>query len=142
MKRNVVMERVYPFTPEQVWAALADSRALSEWLMENDFQPYVGHRFQFRTNPQWGFDGIVRCEVIAVDKPRRLAYTWQGGPMKKPTTVTWTLRPVPEGTHLRLEHTGFEGLAGVSFSLLLGSGWGRLLREVLPKYIERHATQP
>src|SRR5262245_16211430 len=98
MKRNVVMERVYPFSPEQVWEALADSRALSEWLMENDFQPYVGHRFQFRTNPQWGFDGIVHCEVITVDKPRRLAYTWQGGPMKKPTTVTWTLRPVSKGT--------------------------------------------
>lgn len=142
MKRNVVMERVYPFPPEQVWEALADSRALSEWLMENDFQPYVGHHFQFRTNPQWGFDGIVHCEVITVDRPRRLAYTWQGGPMKKPTTVTWTLRPVSEGTQLRLEHTGFEGLAGISLSFLLGSGWGRLLREVLPKVIEKRATQP
>ena len=87
MKRNVIMERVYPFPPEQVWEALADSRALSEWLMENDFQPYVGHRFQFRTNPQWGFDGSVHCEVITVDRPRRLAYTWQGGPMKK--KVLW-----------------------------------------------------
>jgi len=141
MKRNIVMERIYPYPPEQVWAALADSQALSEWLMENDFQPYVGHHFQFRTSPSWGFDGIVHCEVIAVEKPHRLAYTWQGGPMKKPTTVTWTLQPTPEGTRLKLEHTGFEGAAGMALSFLLGSGWGRLLREVLPKYIEKRVTR-
>jgi len=141
MRRNIVIERVYPYPPEQVWEALADGQVLSEWLMETDFQPYVGHHFQFRTKPSWGFDGIVHCEVIAVDKPRRLAYTWQGGPMKKPTTVTWTLQPIPEGTRLRLEHTGFEGLAGISVSFLLGSGWGRLLREVLPRYIEKQVAQ-
>ncbi len=141
MRRNLVLERVYPYSPEQVWEALADGQALSEWLMETDFQPYVGHRFEFRTKPSWGFDGIVRCEVIAVDKPRRLAYTWQGGLMKKPTTVTWTLQPVEAGTRLKLEHTGFEGLVGVSLSVLLGSGWGRLLGEVLPRYIDKRAAQ-
>jgi uncharacterized protein YndB with AHSA1/START domain len=141
MRRNLVLERIYPYPPEQVWDALADGKALSEWLMETDFQPYVGHRFQFRTKPSWGFDGIVYCEVISVERPRTLAYTWQGGPMKKPTIVTWTLQPIPEGTRLRLEHTGFEGLAGISVSFLLGSGWGRLLREALPHNIEKQVAQ-
>ena len=29
------------------------------WLMDNDFEPVVGHRFTFRTEPTRGFDGIV-----------------------------------------------------------------------------------
>lgn len=135
MRRNLTYERVYPYTPEQVWAALTDPAALAEWLMENDFQPRVGHRFTFRTRTAPGFDGIVYCEVTAVDKPRRLAYTWQGGPMKQPTNVIWTLEPVAEGTRLRLEHSGFEGLAGIAISFLLGSGWGSMLRTTLPDYL-------
>lgn len=101
MTRNLAFERIYPHPPERIWLAIADRRALAAWLMENDFEPRVGHRFQFRTRPRPGFDGVIDCEVIEVDEPRRLAYTWQGGWMRRPTTVTWTLEPVPEGTRLR-----------------------------------------
>jgi uncharacterized protein YndB with AHSA1/START domain len=128
MKRNLKFERFYPYPPDAVWQAIADPRALSEWMMETDFQPYVGHRFKFRTDPAPGFDGIVNCEVIAVEKPRRLAYTWQGGWMKAPTTVTWTLMPQDNGTLLRLEHNGFEGVGGIALSFILGTGWKRMLR--------------
>ncbi len=139
MKHNIVLERTYPYSPEQVWAALTDPDALSEWLMDSDFQPFVGHKFQFRTEPGPGFDGVVNCEVIDVGRPHRLAYTWQGGPMKTPTTVTWTLEPLDNGTHLRLEHTGFEGLAGVVVSFILGPGWRKGLRDKLPAYLEHTA---
>ena len=137
MKRDLAFERIYPYTPEQVWAALTDPDALAEWLMESDFQPFVGHKFQFRTEPGPGFDGIVNCEVIEVERPYRLAYTWQGGPMKKPTTVTWTLDAIDGGTRLRLEHTGFEGLAGVAVSFILGPGWRKGLCDRLPAYLEQ-----
>jgi hypothetical protein len=35
--------------------------------MPNDFEPRVGHRFTFRTDPvpAHGFDGIVRCVETA-----------------------------------------------------------------------------
>ena len=135
MKRNIVLQEDYPYPPERVWAALTNSDALAAWLMENDFQPYVGHRFQFRTHASPGFDGMVDCEVITVDKPHKLAYTWQGGPMKKPTVVTWTLEPIPQGTRLQLEHTGFEGLVGIGISYLLGRGWRKGLRVWLPDLI-------
>ncbi len=137
VRRDVVIEEDYPYSPDVMWAALTDPAALNEWLMENDFQPYVGHRFTFRTAPAPGFDGIVRCEVTVVDKPNRLVYTWQGGPMKQPTTVTWTLTPIAEGTRLRLAHTGFEGIVGVGLSVLLGSGWRRMLAKRLQVAIER-----
>jgi uncharacterized protein YndB with AHSA1/START domain len=57
MRRDVILERVYPHPPQAVWKALTDPKALSVWLMENDFQPRVGHRFRFRTKPRPGFDG-------------------------------------------------------------------------------------
>ena len=134
MRRDLTFEVVYPYPPERVWRALADPRALAEWLMENDFEPRVGHRFRFRTNPAPGFDGIVHCEVLEVDPPRRLSYSWRGGPID--TVVTWTLEPVPEGTRLRLEHKGFRGLRGLMVSFILGGGWKKkLLREKLPRYL-------
>jgi len=133
MSRNLHFVRIYPHPPTRVWQALTDPKALTEWLMENDFEPIVGHRFCFRTKPMPGFDGVVRCEVVEIDAPRRLVYTWQGGGMRQSTLVTWTLEEIAEGTRLRLEHTGFEGLGGLTASFILGLGWPRLLRWALPR---------
>jgi uncharacterized protein YndB with AHSA1/START domain len=49
MKRNVRIERFYPFPPERVFQSLTDPALLTQWLMENDFQPRLGHKFQFRS---------------------------------------------------------------------------------------------
>jgi uncharacterized protein YndB with AHSA1/START domain len=133
---EIVFEVTYHHAPERVWNALTDSAALAAWLMPNDFAPHVGHHFTFRTQPQLGFDGIVRCEVLEVDAPRRLVYSWQGGPLRQPTTVIWTLRAVPEGTHLRLEHAGFTGMSGAVVRRLLGRGWRGLLRQSLPGQLQ------
>jgi uncharacterized protein YndB with AHSA1/START domain len=56
----------FPHPPEKVRRALTDPELLASWLMRNDFEPRVGHRFAFRTDPvpAHGFDGIVRCEVL------------------------------------------------------------------------------
>jgi len=103
--------------------------------MENDFEPAVGHKFRFRTKPQPGFDGIVKCDVLEVVEPIRLSYSWQGGAMRRPTIVTWTLQEVGTGTRLQLAHTGFEGLNGLWISALLGAGWKRILRQRLAAYL-------
>ncbi|WTJ96518.1 SRPBCC domain-containing protein [Streptomyces sp. NBC_01537] len=73
---------------------------MARWLMPNDFQPVVGHRFTFRTEPrpQQGFDGIVHCEVLELAPQRRLRIAWRGGRLD--TTVTWTLEPEGRGTRL------------------------------------------
>ena len=137
MKRDLAFEVVYPHPVERVWRALTDRAALAEWLMANDFEPRVGHRFQFRTRPSLSFDGIVRCEVVALEAPRHLAYTWQGGPLRRPTLVAFTLEPLPAGTRLRLEHTGYEGPAGLFISEILGRGWRGLLRRKLARVLAR-----
>jgi uncharacterized protein YndB with AHSA1/START domain len=45
--RSLVIEREIPQPPEKIWRALTQSPLIEEWLMKNDFQPVVGHRFNF-----------------------------------------------------------------------------------------------
>lgn len=140
MKRAVRLERFYEATPERVFRALTDPAAMGLWLMENDFQPVLGHKFQFRSKPQGGWDGVTHCEVVELDPPRRVAYTWtgkntDGSPSLAHTLVRWTLSPEGAGTRLVLEHEGFEGFGEVMVSFILGSGWKKMLATRLPAVI-------
>jgi uncharacterized protein YndB with AHSA1/START domain len=131
----------YPYPPELVWEALTDPDAIREWLMDNDFKPVVGHEFTLRMPPKPGFDGVIRCRVLRVEPPRELVYTWTGGWVKQPTTVTWKLTPTGDGTRLELEHDGLDqGIAGRILSWMLGSGWGRMLRRQLPAALAAKAV--
>ncbi len=111
MLRDLKLDVFYPYSPEQVWRAITNRRALAAWLMDNDFEPRVGHKFRFEPDPQQGVEDTIYCEVIELDEPKSLSYTWRGGFMCKPTIVTWTLLPVDGGTQLQLEHKGFESQA-------------------------------
>jgi uncharacterized protein YndB with AHSA1/START domain len=136
MSRDLHFEMTYPYTPEQVWAALTNSEALGQWLMPNNFEPVIGHRFQFQTKPAPGFDGTVRCEVLEVLRPARLVYSWTGGGID--TKLIWTLERLPEGTRLTLDHTGFKGLRGLLVSKILGKGWrSKILTVNLPALLAR-----
>lgn len=106
--QNVKTEVFYPYPPERVWQVITNRRALAVWLMENDFEPRVGHKFRFQMEAQPGKDNTIYCEVIKLDEPRSLSYTWTGNFMCQQTVVTWTLLAVEGGTKLQLEHTGFE----------------------------------
>jgi uncharacterized protein YndB with AHSA1/START domain len=135
--RNLRFEAYYDEPVGIVWNALTDSRALSEWLMENDFKPVVGHRFQFRHTLKSGRDIVVNGTVEDVQPQRRLVYTWSGRGVE--TKVIWTLEPRGAGTALVLEHTGFSGLRGLAASTILGMGWRRkLLRKSLPEFFKAH----
>ena len=48
--RSVVVEREMPHLPEKIWRALTQPLLIQEWLMENDFKPVMGHRFNLRAD--------------------------------------------------------------------------------------------
>ncbi len=98
---SVVVEREIPFPAEKIWRALTQPHLIEEWLMENDFKPAVGHRFDLRAD--WG---SVDCKVLAVEPKKTLSYTWDA--MGLESVVTWTLTPTSTGTHLRMEQSGFR----------------------------------
>ena len=103
--RSLVIEREIPHPPEKIWRALTQGPLIEEWLMKNDFQPNVGHRFTFRSTPVQNWNGIIDSEVLLVEPNSRLSYRWDS--MGLATTVTWTLTPTEGGTHIRMEQTGF-----------------------------------
>jgi uncharacterized protein YndB with AHSA1/START domain len=104
--RSVVMERVFAHAPEKVWRALTESPILAQWLMNNDFEPAVGRKFQFKHDPAPNWDGMIDCEVLVVDPLKRLSYSW--GSMGLDSVVLFTLTPAEGGTHLRMEQSGFR----------------------------------
>jgi len=106
--RSVVVERELPFPPDKLWRALTQPHLLEEWLMKNDFDPTVGHRFSLRGD--WG--GVLDCEVLAIEPLRSLSYTWNFAHPDPAygleSVVTFTLTPTATGTRLRMEQAGFR----------------------------------
>lgn len=152
MKRNLKLEQHYKQPPEVVWKALTDPALVGRWLMPMEgFRPRKGTRFQLRS-PQMmsSWNGVVDCEVLEAEAPRKLVYTFRGQGMDgKPnedfstTTVTWTLEPTRTaggGTVLRLEHTGFEGFKSVLLSFMMGMGWKKKLRDDVADLVEELAS--
>src|ERR1700691_1505984 len=68
--RSVVIEKELPHPPEKIWRALTEGALIKEWLMDNDFQPTVGHQFQFRSTPVPNWNGVIDCEVKVVEANR------------------------------------------------------------------------
>lgn len=104
MNQTVDLEVFYPHPPKRVWQVLTDRRALAAWMMENDFEPRLGHRFQFYSRPLPGLKTTIQCEVVELEEPTRLVYTWQESSTAEPSLVVWTLNTAPGGTQLRLKH--------------------------------------
>jgi len=122
--RTLVIEREMSHPPEKIWRALTEGPLIEEWLMTNDFQPVVGHRFSFRATPVKNWNGVIECEVLVVEPHARLVYSW--GALGLESAVTWTLTPTESGTHVRMEQSGFPSEEGANYK---GAkyGWNKFI---------------
>ena len=129
--RSLVVEREIPHPPEKIWRALTQGPLIEEWLMKNDFQPAVGHRFNFRAEPMPQWNGVTDCEVLIVEPNKRLSYSWNAsgeeaeGGLK--TIVTWMLTPTKSGALVRMEQTGFRPKDDDGFYQGASYGWQRMV---------------
>lgn len=110
---TLVIDREMAHPPEKVWRALTQGPLIEQWLMTNDFQPVVGHQFTFRAKPVQNWNGVIESKVLVVEPYTRLSYGWTS--MGLETVVTWTLTPTENGTHLRMEQSGFPSEEGPNF---------------------------
>ncbi|HLX85808.1 MAG TPA: SRPBCC domain-containing protein [Terriglobales bacterium] len=117
--RTLVIEREMPHPPEKIWRALTEGALIKEWLLENDFEPRVGHKFRFRANPVKNWNGVIECEVLIVEPHKKLSYSW--GSLGTGSTVVWTLVATNGGTLLRMEQSGFESDQGANYK---GANYG------------------
>jgi uncharacterized protein YndB with AHSA1/START domain len=122
--RSVVVERELPFPPEKIWRALTQPHLIEEWLMTNDFNPVVGHRFNLRRTPKPDLNIVVDCQVLIVEPNKTLSYTWSAFDLEG--VVTWTLTPTSTGTHLRMEQSGFRPDQRQAYGGARG-GWQKFL---------------
>ena len=76
--------RDYPQPPEQVWRALTDPTLIPRWTSTGaggrpeGFAPVAGTKFRFVAKPKPGWNGVVDCEVLEVNEPSLLRYSWTG----------------------------------------------------------------
>ena len=109
---------------------------LARWLMPNDFQLIVGHHFTFKTLPipTVKFGGTAYCEVLDFELERSLRISWVDRSEENGlnSTVTWRLEPEGNGTHLYMEHAGFDPnhpLQQLAYQMM-SKGWSRLPQRI------------
>ena len=130
---SVVVERRLPHSLDKVWRALTQGPLLEDWLMANDFEPRVGHRFTFRMAPMQGWNGVTDCEVLTVVPQEELSYSWNASGEEAATglrtVVKWTLSQADGAVLVRMEQSGFREQDQRNF---MGAkyGWERNLGEL------------
>lgn len=137
--RDMKIVREYPQAPNVVWAALTNPALVPLWTSTGQggrpegFKTEVGTKFTYVGKPFPGWDGLVRCEVLAVEEGRLLRYDWRNKETDKPTVVTNLVEALPGGgSRLTWEHTGFRGAEGMFMSKLLGRVRRKMLDVGLP----------
>jgi uncharacterized protein YndB with AHSA1/START domain len=142
--------REYPYPIEDVWAVLTEPEQVARWTTTGQggrpegFAAVPGTKFQFVGRPTMGWAGVVYCEIVSVDAPRSLRYTWKGDEDTDAVTdVTYLLEKTREGTRFTWRHTGFTGIGGFAMSRLLGNVRRKMLTEGVPPVLEAYyrATQ-
>jgi uncharacterized protein YndB with AHSA1/START domain len=132
---TIRIDQFLPYTTAQVWKALTDPTLIAKWLMPSDFQLEVGQHFTFSTPPipPVQFGGVVYCEVLDFEVERRLRYSWvdRGEDNGLNSVVTWRLVPEDDGTHLYMEHEGFDPNHPLQLKgyQMMSQGWSRIIEQ-------------
>jgi uncharacterized protein YndB with AHSA1/START domain len=139
----IVQEIDYPHPIERVWEALTDPSAVSEWLMKADgLKAEAGSKFTLTMEGGEGWSGVVECQVLEADEPSHLRYTWVSPPAPD-LTVNFNLEPRGDGTHLRLELTGFDAGDPSQTQFRTGAdyGWSKKFLPELGTLLEKRAAR-
>lgn len=101
--RTIEKELFIAAEPERVYEALTTQAGLEAWFVTRaEIDPRPGGVFNvwFKTNH-------VPGEIVHLDPPRQMVFTWDDGPKYGVTTCVIEILPESNGSRLRLTHTGF-----------------------------------
>lgn len=139
--KPLIVERSYNAPIERVWKAITDKDQMKEWYFElEEFKPEKGFKFRF-TGGDENVQYLHECEVIVVDPPNKLSYSWTYPELSGYSVVTFEL--FSEGatkTRLRLSHDGIESFPKDDPNFAVASftkGWNDIIGELLKKYVEQ-----
>lgn len=123
---NISFEFDFKHPPAKVWRAITDPTLLAKWLLPSvGFELAQGTQFQFKADPQPGWDGTVNCRMLEIEPQTKLRYSWVVGEID--TVITFILTPTASGCRLTLEQSGFkadqkQNLAGARYGWKMMSG--------------------
>jgi len=147
MAASIKHQLFFPHPPRAVWEYLTNAELMELWLMKNNFQPIVGHDFQFRINPvpSLDFDGIVYCKVLEIVPFKKLSYSWKLGPgdgtLNIDSVVRWELHPKDNGTELVLDHGDFVVMENIGIFNSMNEGWRKNMHKIADRLnAPDHAT--
>jgi uncharacterized protein YndB with AHSA1/START domain len=132
----IVVEEVFPHTPETIWKTLTSGDLMGRWLhmKPSGFAAVTGTRFTYQTTPAGAWDGVIHCQVLEAVTNERLVYSWQGGHegnigygSRLDTVVTFTLARVEGGTRLRVVHSGFALPHNDTAFRNMSGGWKKVV---------------
>jgi uncharacterized protein YndB with AHSA1/START domain len=134
---EIHLVRDYPHTPGKVWRAVTDPALIPLWTATGaggrteGFATVVGTKFQFIGKPKPGWNGVVDCEVLEVDEPSLLRWSWTDTSSGDTTEVVYRIEPHAGGTRFTYDHTGFTGASGFFMAQLLGQVRRKMLGQGL-----------
>ena len=135
----VISEIEIAAPPERVFQALVDREQVSRWSNSDAYQ-LVHWELEARLGGKWRSTSRDKTssklfdhwgEVVEVDRPRILAYTWFANwhsDQSHATMVRWELTPSASGTRLKVIHSGLAPLPGACEGY--SQGWPGLLQAV------------
>src|SRR4030081_1201135 len=108
---EIVVDEVFPHTPEIVWTTLTTAELIGRWFMKpTGFEPTKAKRSPSQPKPAGEWDGVIHCQVLEVTPNERLVYAWKGGHdanagygSRPGTLVKWALTQVDNGTRVTLK---------------------------------------
>jgi uncharacterized protein YndB with AHSA1/START domain len=120
---------------EKVWKAVATSRGIAAWWMENTFEPVAGHEFILKS----GQFGDSPCKVTEVDPPNKLGFDWG-----KDWHLEFLLAALEDSkTEFTLIHSGWEADKLTEFGQphpvirgIMDGGWESIVHKALVQYVE------
>ncbi len=103
-QRQVEFVRDINATPEAVYRALTHPLELPYWFCHYAWtEPKPGGEFLVRWRNGWWARGLYE----SVEKPRRVAFTWQGKDEPGETTAVFEVEPLDQGARVKVTHGGY-----------------------------------
>lgn len=139
--KPLIVERTYNAPIQKVWKAITDRDQMKEWYFElEEFKAEKGFKFQF-TGGDENEQYLHECEVLFVDPPHKLSYSWAYPEHNSGySVVTWELFEEGElKTRLRLSHEGLDSFPKNNPNFAIASfteGWNSILGDSLKKFVE------
>jgi uncharacterized protein YndB with AHSA1/START domain len=135
-------ERLYDFTPAELWSALTDPERLARWLAQANVDPGVGGQVTLAFT-----EGGTEGRILTWDEPRVLEYEWRFSGEDE-SIVRFELLPQEFGTLLVLDHRRLGRKAGMGYAAgwhahldalarlyeFSEEAWQRRFDELLPEY--------